>query len=242
MAGEYKYKSVENRRKAKFLLDKLMPEAERMVGGLKTAEAHGNDVGDNAMSHAHISRVTGVHVYQGRKGGWFFDLSFKDFPPGVPNIMGQPVGMPLPSRDEAVQGAVTMLAWLIKQKDRPLPSTEDAVAVFPFDHVIIQVPSSLIARIKAIPVPSGGPDYVKTRLDEVREEFAGDGPMTVEVMNSLTEEQQLRVMTVVTMAMAEGFVRWPEYEEEAPAKSKPSGQSRRGYDPQQVWSASGTVH
>lgn len=215
----YKHKALDNRRKARALLSKLMPEAERRAPEMNMVEASSSSLGANTFKHIHIDRVTGVHVYQGERGGWYFDLTFKDLPPGVPNVLGQPVAYPLETREEAINGAVSMLAMLISTRDKTLPGHEDAEAVFPFDDVVITLPSVLIRALESAPVPVPDFGYVCDRLDETRRQFAGDGTMTEDVMGRLTDDQRMQVFTVVAMAICRGIARWPQFEEGVP-KSK----------------------
>jgi hypothetical protein len=216
MSGDYKYKSMENRRRAKFLLDKLMPEARKLMEKITGAEAFQNPLGEHTMPHLHINRVTGVHLYQGKLGGWYFDLTFKDLPPGIPEIMGQPVEHPCKTREEAIKGAVAMLAYLLARKDKPLPGADEAVVVFPFDEVAVKLPSSIIAELEKFPLPKNRQEMARHRLDEVRKEFAKDGPLTMAIMDGLTNEQRAAIMSVAAMAVVSGIARWPESVEMAP--------------------------
>lgn len=215
----YKHKAPDNRRKAKALLAKLLPEAIRRAPEMDLVESQASPLGANTFKHIHIDRVAGVHVYQGDRGGWYFDLSFKDLPPGVPNVLGQPVAYPLETKEEAINGAISMLAMLVKTRDKILPRHDDAEAVFPFDDVVISLPSDLIRTLAAAPFPPPEYEYVRGRLDEIRRQFAEDGTMTGEVMDKLTEDQRMEVFTVVAMAICRGIARWPQSEEGVP-KSK----------------------
>jgi len=212
----YKHKDLDNRRKAKALLARLMPEAERRAPEFTNLETKSSSLGANTFKHIHIDRVTGVHVYQGERGGWYYDLSFKDLPPGVPNVLGQPVAFPLDTREEAIDGAVSMLAMLVNKRDQDPPPQDDAEAVFPFDDVVISLPSQMIRTLSEAPVPLPDHEYVRTRLDEVRKEFAGDGPLTGDILNKLTRDDLMRVYAVAAMAICRGIPRWPQSEEGVP--------------------------
>jgi hypothetical protein len=196
-----------------------MPEAVKRAPELSGFTSQQSALGENTMKYLHVNRLTGVHVYQGERGGWYFDLSFKDLPAGVPNIIGQPVAFPLETREQAIDGAVSMIAVLINRKDEAPAPEEGAMALFPFDDVVLQLPSEMIEAIKNAPIPPPEPGYARTRLDEIRDEVWGGGPLTAEIMDRLDREQRARVLAVVAMAICEGIVRWPQFEEGVP-KSK----------------------
>lgn len=177
-------------------------------------------LGENVFKYLHVDRLTGVHIYQGDKGGWFFDLTFKDLPDGVPNIIGTPNMYPHETRKEAEEAAVAMLANLVANAHKPPESSDDAVAVFPFDDVEFKIPAKLLAALREIP---GGPpdvDSVLRRLEEVRETCAGGRHLTAEVMEELTKDQQEQIYIVAAMAVLRGIVRFPAYEEAPPVSRR----------------------
>jgi Uncharacterized protein conserved in bacteria len=213
----YDHSKFDNRRKAFFMLKKLLPEAERLAATFDLSGKSMTPIMDALSPHLHITRVAGVHIYKGDKGGWFFDIVFKDLPPGLPTIIGQPSSMPCETREEAEKAATNMLAALVQQRDKPLPDQVEAEAVFQFDEVYIYIPTEIVASLER----SGAPDlgYVRQRLAEIRKAFAGDGVMTKEVVDRLNDDQMTRLYAVVAMAVAAGIIRWPE-PDEAPPRSR----------------------
>jgi hypothetical protein len=209
--------SADHRRKAQRLLEQLLPEAERAsvnAGPLTGTTA----VGSSATPWMRIDNIRGVHIYQGRLGGWFADLEMRTVPAGVPNVVGTPVKAPCSSRNEAIANAVSLLAFTIANARNPAPDRKSADAGFAFGGFGLTIPSILVDEITRTSAEVGitsDPDYVRGRLAEVHAkhrtfmENGGD-------LNDLPEKDRRELLVVCTMALCHGMPRWPELSEEAP--------------------------
>jgi len=216
---EMNYGNPGNRIRAAEMLRKLLPRATKLRESHKDGEASMeavSSIGQASLKWYRTENCTGVYIYQGEKGGWFADLSFKDLPAGVPVVIGTPNVAPNRTREDAIESAVHMLA-LLMNSPTPQVNPEEAEVVFEFDNLGLIIPSAAIAAINKLSVERPSNEYVEQRLDEIREQFAGGKPFNSEIMDSLSEEDRRVVYTVCVMALALGMPRYPKSEEvEAP--------------------------
>ena len=215
----YNYKNPSNRIRARRLLKASLPHARKIVeSGTLTETTAASSLGANSLQYYSIEKCDGMHVYQGAKGGWFCDFAFVDLPPGIPDAIGTPVSFPEKSQADAVLRGVDMLAMIMANKPDP-PSTEDAVAMFPIDDLVVHIPIRVLEEIKrAADGEKPEQDYVLTRLTEFRKTYTGDGPVTSELADAFPQEVLRELQVLCTMALLSGLVRDPPYLEAAPPK------------------------
>ncbi len=216
------FQSADPERKAlaRALLEKLLPAARELAA--KTTESGfvpESDVGKAAFPHYRMANCVGVNIYRGEKGGWFADLVFEALPPGIPEAIGTPVKFPHSSPEEAVEQAVHMMAMLIADEDRPRPEPETVKAAFPFDDIVVSVPSRILGEIReamrAMPALPERKDAME-RIEAFRAEVLGGERLTMERADALSPRDKTRLMSVVSLALIAGIVRIPEWEEEPP--------------------------
>jgi len=210
----YDYRSFDNRRRAKFLLDKLLPRAREKASELVEFSAE-SAVGMAMLPHLRLSRVEGVHVYQGEKGGWFADLVFKDVPPGVPKVIGTASNLPCSTRDEAIDQAVTMLASVIRSESNPTLEESDTKVVFEFDDAVIEIPRDVLLAVRNAGVSISADDAME-RLETFRRKFGGGRRITPDTINALPKQARLELMAAVLGALTNGLFRWPLRTEQPP--------------------------
>lgn len=205
---------------ARQVLDELLPHARR-----KAAEPAdplvlraGSAVGRSALPHYRIANCVGVAIYQGEKGGWFADLWFEDVPAGIPPIIGTPLAEPHSAPQEALAYAIDTLALLITHEDRPKPDPEAVMAAFPFDGVVIPIPSQMVADLREMAGDRTPPtpEYVRERIEAFRAEVLDGEPLTAERANAFPQETAARLMSIAAMALLVGIVRVPESVEADP--------------------------
>jgi len=217
----YNYNKFDNRRKAKFMLEKLLPQAEEFAKQQQPGEKVGEPaslMGANAVKHLRISAVSGVHIYQGERGGWFADLTFDGLPPGVPSVIGTPSSEPNGTREEAIQEAIGILATVIVVEANRPAADEEPVAIFEFDNIALTIPSAMIRDLEANISQKPGVAYIAQRLDGLRDQLADGRPFTEETFRNLPEDDKRRVVAIAALAVAEGMIRWPENREAAPIR------------------------
>lgn len=218
----YSYGNPTNRVRAAEMLRKLLPRVTESIeksNGNSGEMKPTSEIGKQSLKWYRVECCIGVHIYQGDKGGWFSDLAFKDLPAGIPAVFGTPSIHPHRSREEAIDAAVAMLA-LISNRPAPEVAPEDAKVVFEFDELSIIVPSGVIAEINQIPVEWPSVEYVKQRLVQIRDQFAGGKPFNTEIMDSLSPEDQRVVFSVCAMALVIGMPRFPSKPESEPPPPK----------------------
>jgi hypothetical protein len=212
----YRHKELDNRRKAKTLLQKLLPQAIDTAKEVSQDDLEASVLGANTIKWLRLSHCTGVHVYQGAKGGWFADLTFTGLPAGVPEIIGTPVSLPKATREEAIQEGLELLAVVIAQERKQHETADEPIAVFDFDKIALQIPSALIQQLDGSGLEKPGPAHTMKRLDEIRTQMTGGEPFTAENFNRLSREDQLAVVAVAAVAITHGIVRWPLPKEAMP--------------------------
>jgi hypothetical protein len=216
----YKPNNPENRMRARALLRKLLPEARKILEGKGSYEIKPeSDVGENSIPHYKIDRCVGIHIYEGDKGGWFADLQFENLPAGIPTVFGTPMALPHRVREEALASAVKFLA-LVLANDRPAPSAAEADAIFPFDEVVVHLPSRFFGKLRDLMPYKPTHEEALARLNAFRDEVCGGQPLTHEAAEALPRPLRERLLSVCAMASLAGIVRFPEFEEAPP---KPRG-------------------
>lgn len=218
---KYKPNNPENRMRARALLRKLLPAArEQAAKSSEYSIEPASDVGENSIPHYKIDRCIGVHIYTGDKGGWFADLQFEGLPAGIPPVLGTPVECPHQTREEALAKAAQMLTMVIAN-DRPAPPAAEAKAAFPFDDLVVHVPSPFIERLrKDVPYEPTREEALES-LTAFRDEVCGSKNLTQELADGLSEAAKVRLLAVCTMAILAGIVRFPEFEEKPPPPRGP---------------------
>jgi hypothetical protein len=211
----YDYKNPTNRKVAAQLLKQLWPLAEEEARKQPGLMSPGSATGRASLGQFTAAKCTGIHIYQGRLGGWFADLEFRDLPVGVGNVIGTPAQTPLASREQAIGTAVSILASCL---NLPKPEgPEDAIdAVFAFDDIEMAVPAEMLrmlrARIGELPTA----DEARIVLEKARSDYAGGGPLTGEIAQGLSDDALKMIRFACAIALLAGLPRYPTYEEAPP--------------------------
>ncbi|WP_046866814.1 hypothetical protein [Microvirga massiliensis] len=184
----YRHKDLDNRRMAKMLLQKLLPQAMETAKEVSSDALETSALGGNTMKWLRLSQCTGVHVYQDAKGGWFADLTFAGLPAGVPDIIGTPVSLPKATREEALQEGIELLALVIAHERKPQETPDEPIAVFDFDKIALQIPSALIQQLNESGLEKLGHAHAMKRLDEIRTQMTGGEPFTAENFDRLSRK------------------------------------------------------
>lgn len=215
----YKYGNPTNRLKAAEMLKKLLPEAREMAEKNKseTSIEATSAVGAASLKWYDLEHCNGLHIYQGEKGGWFADLSFHGLPDGISRIIGTPVSMPCRTREDAVRIGISLLASIISNPKIPAEERQnDPEIAFSFDEINLFLPSSLISQMRDFGGEPPSDEYVFKRFEELREQFAGGKPFTKTIMDSLSSDDRMKVITICALAIFKGIPKYPMPEESPP--------------------------
>jgi hypothetical protein len=220
--ADYDYGNAANRLRARNLLARLLPRAREFAaehGGDLRAESH-SVAGRGVMEHIKVENMVEVHVYRGPVGGWHADIVLENLPVGVPNVIGTPSAMPCATRAEAEEAAVAMIGGFVSEVavEHTGPKVPEGMVAFGYDEVIVHLPRELIETIHGT-LGTPPPGYAARRLDELRGELPGKGPMTRERIATFSLEQVARLQSIVALAIISRIPRWPEPEHMPP----PSG-------------------
>lgn len=207
----YKHKALDNRRKAKRNLERLLRKLDELDIDFARLEMAPNTGQARSMSpHWRIENVVGVHIYceDGRR--WYADVEFK-VPDGVPKVLGVPVKMPCSTSEEAERFALSILGQI---KAKPAkPSLDGDFRSFILDDFEFEIPAEMFAEMMAAQravFGDGGDDgfdYVAGRLEEVRESFGGR--VTEESLRNISDDRRMELAAVCSMALTVGLNRWP---------------------------------
>jgi hypothetical protein len=206
----YKYKSLDNRRKAKRNLERLLKKLDETPMDFSHLEMAANSGPAKSMSqYFRLEYVVGVHIYceDGRR--WYSDIEFK-VPEGIPKLIGVPVKMPCATVEEAESFALSLIGQM---KAKPAkPNLDSDYRAFIIDEFQFEIPAELFDEMNAAQAMifdghDNGHAYVTGRLEEVRASFGGR--VTKAALEGMSEARQLELAAVCSMALTVGLNRWP---------------------------------
>ena len=215
----YVHDAAENMGPARLLLDRLWDEA-REIAVLKRQLGRGASF-PGGVSWLRPENVSGAHLYE-EDGGWRCDLTLEGIPEGRPDCVGAPD--PLPDRHAASTFALAILCDVVIAHPEPgteprlpratqfppPPSAPPETPTFVYDGVDHPLPGRVARELREAGIDRISEGYVRRRLDEVRRDLAGGGPMTLDVVSRLGNDARRAFLTVCTMASLKGIARWPE--------------------------------
>lgn len=206
----YKYKSLDNRRKAKRNLERLLKKLEETTMDFSNLELAPNSGHAKSMSqYFRLEYVVGVHIYCEDGKRWYSDIEF-NVPEGVPKLIGVPVKMPCATVEEAERFAMTLLGQM--KANPAMPNLDSDFRSFIIDEFQFEIPADLFNELNAAQAsifegPGDDYAYVTRRLEEVRASFGGS--VTREALVGITDARRLELAAVCSMALTVGLNRWP---------------------------------
>lgn len=200
--------SYEQRQVARRLLKRLLPDALEAAKRDDGEAIAGTAVAEGMHSHLTLEKLDGVAIYEGEHGGWHADVVFRDMPPGVPGVMGTPVGTPLPTRQAAQDMAPVMLRYVVRLALTKPAAPRDPV--FEYHGGTIQIPAHILQSLYAAGFAESGytAERAVQRVAEIEADLFPDG-FSVARYEQLTEDENRRLIAVMTMALATGVFRYP---------------------------------
>lgn len=216
----YKYKSLDNRRKAKRNLEKLLKEIADIPKSDNSSFQAMSSIGKTSAYYMKLKNVEGVHLYSDGPDRWYADAVLKDVPDGISKVFGIPVKMPATTYQEAWDFARGMILFL-----RDVETTEEKPESigFEFDEVSLMIPMEAYDFISNI--RSKGPDfeegYIEDLMLRTRERLGG--VLTRERMEGASDQDKAAIATACIFAIMTGINRWPEnvYDETTDKHLKP---------------------
>ena len=205
----YKPKSLDNRRKAKTNLERILKEIESitMPESMKMESLSG--VAEASRYFMRIENAVELHIYSEGPERWYADIVFKDVPKGYSNIIGTPVKAPVRTQAEAIEYAKAMLLML---RDAEPPKERPAEIVFPFDGVNLSIPEELYQELykkKEEMKDTFSDEYIVDLMERARARIGGR--ITVELFNAAAPEDRTAVMVAAMICSLSGRIRWPEF-------------------------------
>lgn len=195
------------------LLRDLLPwaRAEARKGDVKYEDR--SLLGRTTMSYVAEDNLEALSIYPAPMGGWHADLVLKHVPPGVPNVIGSPVGQPHATRAAAEASAKALLvgALTIAKQNR-----EATVAKRPPVFILNGWSCELLPRLyeaalKHFPSRAGCYSSKETaveRIEEVLQELCPDG-FDGKAFNGWGAEKKSRLLGVLHVAALTGIYVYP---------------------------------
>jgi hypothetical protein len=170
-----------------------------------------------------IDNIEAILIFEAPLGGWIADFLLKETPPGVPNVMGTPVGTPHATRQQAQDYAVSTMAALMATK----PYAE-APPGFSFHGWGVKLDAYLLGKVVEH-FPRGAYEGYSSveagfkRLHEMEEQLFPGGDVTAEKIDALDRDERAVFLSVLHIAALTGIFRYP-----APEPGTLSGHKEHG--------------
>ncbi|MNU48751.1 hypothetical protein D3C71_376760 [compost metagenome] len=205
----YKPKSMDNRRKARRNLERLMKEIETVPRSDNMGMEAISGVAKASQYFMRLENVIEVHIYSEGPERWYADLCFKDVPPGYSNVIGTPVKSPVRTHEEATDFAKAMLLML---RDSAPPEKRPDEIVFPFDSVDLTIPEEMYQHLVSLREEMKqdfSNEYITDLMERARTRIGGK--ITADRFNSAEQDDKIFVLMAATMCSLAGNIRWPNY-------------------------------
>lgn len=205
-------------------LRRLLPDARAKIKNTPSLRTEMRSGLAKAMStHLREDKIQAVVVYPAPLGGWHCDVLFRDMPPGVPNTMGTPVGMPLATRDDAEKHGLDLLVAVLQMcMESEASGEEEADPTFLLFGATITLNQQVInLLVAADPEALNGYGSKQAAIQRIREvldrAIPGLDHENFEAkFNSATREQQMAIFTVLHIAALSGVFAYPPREDGTP--------------------------
>jgi hypothetical protein len=206
----YKHKAIENRRKAKRNLERLLdeiktvPKVENMTRQMVSGIAKASDY------FMRLENVVGVHIYSEGPNRWYADIDFKDVPEGYSSRIGTPTKAPVHTQAEATEYAKAVLLML--RDTAPTEKRPEAIA-FAFDDVVLKLPEKMFQEmvgLKEVTNQEFSEEYIADLMERARARVGG--PITSERLDAASQEDYFFVISAALICSLAGNIRWPRFE------------------------------
>lgn len=198
------------------LLRILLPRAEERSKTAGYSWKPMSALGRAQSPYLRVDNIDAVMIYQAPKGGWHGDVVMKQVPVGIPNVLGTPVENPCPSREMAVDMAVSLLAQIIGgERIKGAVPPPIALPAFLFHGYEVNLVSDILELIPGYE----STEHALKRLGEIEHELFPVGVPHDELR--LEDERFRSFMAVVHMAVKTGVYRYPPKRDSEPTAEGP---------------------
>jgi len=216
----YNIKSMDNRRKARRNLERLIAEVEALPVPQSLEMQAFSGVGKASEHYMTLENAAEVHIYSEGPERWYADVVFKNVPNGFASVIGTPTKMPVKSQHEANEFAKHLIMSLRYAKTETTPPEDVA---FEFDETTLSIPVKLYQEMaeKQREMEQSFPDeYIVDLMDRARSAIGGT--ITPERMEAASFDDRLKVIVAATICSLSGRLRWPDlvYDEEEDRDAK----------------------
>lgn len=210
----YNIKSMDNRRKAKRNLERLIAEVETLPVPQSLEMQAFSGVGKASAHYLTLENASEVHIYSEGPERWYADVVFKNVPSGFASVIGTPTKMPVKSQHEATEFARHLIMSLRHAKKETSPPEDIA---FEFDQTTLKIPVQLYQEMVAKQQEMEqefADEYIVDLMQRAR--LAVGGPITPERMEAASSNARIQVIVAATICSLSGRLRWPDlvYDEE----------------------------
>lgn len=205
----YKLKSLDNRRKAKRNLERLLMEIESIPKSDNMGMEAVSGVAKASQYFMRLENVVELHIYSEGPERWYADIVFKDVPKGYSNMIGTPVKAPVRTQAEAIDFAKAMLLML---RDSKPPENKPEEIVFPFDDINLRIPEQLYHELynkKEEMEETFSEEYIVDLMERARARVGGR--ITKELFDAASPEDKTAVMVAAMICSMAGHIRWPGF-------------------------------
>ena len=174
------------------------------------------------LPHISEDRLRAVCIYPAPLGGWHADIVLKNMPPGVPDVVGTPVGLPKATREEAEATARDLLQIVLATARQNATGSQHPApppAFILYGHPIRLAPALLAEFAATRPGQATSSDrkafalgLIAGILDEVGPE-GFDGT----VFLSWSPSRRAELLAAFHLAALAGVMRYPPLEPASPS-------------------------
>lgn len=206
---------------ARRLLQQVLPWArEQLVAGEYSAGSE-SPLGETTFAHITEKKLDGLHIYQGPKGGWHADITFRNMPKGIPNAIGSPVESPFRTRAEAEEAGkrLVVMALEVARQNAERAATSKPDPVFLLHDLQFklsgELPSVLTHFMPELKDGYGSPLQAAGRIESLLDEMCPNG-FDADVFGKWDERKRMRLIVVLQAAVMSGLYVYPMRQDKAP--------------------------
>jgi len=170
-------------------------------------------MGEAMLEYAKPGNLEALVVYRTEKG-WYADLVLRKTPIGASNVMGTPISMPHPTREEAERGAdqvlvMALMGWLRhKEQRRGAPAREDMRA-FKLHGYEFDIPGAVVdaAAVAWLDLDDDVPDLLEDtrhRLTVNLAKIMGGPGFDRDIWDAASRDAQLKCIANMTSLLVLG--------------------------------------
>ncbi len=148
-------------------------------------------------------------IYPAPKGGWHADIVLKETPPGIPNVMGTPVGRPCPTRADAEEIGKRLLVSMLILAARNQSPPEKLSPVFTINGWAISLPAEAydyaLSEMPHMRNGYGTQLQAAARVEQILDKLCPEG-FDGEAFGNWPAEKQAALLTVLITATLSGLL------------------------------------